>query len=100
MKRLELGVWVVIAIALVRIAFGPGWGEARAAGPTILCEAFYADQVGNLKQEKAIDSGRAYAATVKAWLDAHPGDPVFRSTLVNEGLGRTTLGYIDIVCVR
>jgi hypothetical protein len=91
----------VIAVALVKLAFGVGVTDARAEPGAIACEAFYADQVSNMKRERSLEAGRAYATEVSAWLATHPGEPVFRTTLVNSlGGNAAPLGYIDIVCVR
>jgi hypothetical protein len=99
MERMKLVVLVVIAIALVKLAFG-GWvGEAHAEAGAITCEAFYADQIGNMRQEKSLEASKVYMGTVQAWLASHPGDPVFRTTLVNQ-IGANAFGYIDIVCLR
>lgn len=100
MERIKVAALVTIALSLARLAFGLPIDTAQAADtPPILCEAFYAENITNLKQERAVETGRVYAAGVKQWLESHPGNTVFRTTLLNQ-IGSAPAGYIDVICVR
>ncbi|MBA2321850.1 MAG: hypothetical protein H0V89_11940 [Deltaproteobacteria bacterium] len=97
MERVKVALHVVIALALSAQVFQSAVPEARAQSPgPITCKAWYQEMIGALKgPEKALVTADAYAAEVNAWMTQNPGDPIFRTTLVQGGGA-----YVDILCVR
>jgi hypothetical protein len=97
MERAKLVVLVVIAVALVKLAFG-GWvAEASADAGSVTCEVLYSGQINHLAISKQAEAVRTHTGKVEGWLEAHPGAPVFRSTV--PGVAEPGSFY-DIVCVR
>lgn len=96
MERLKVVSLAVIALVLsVRLVMDlvP---EAQAE-TSIRCNAWRKEMIGGFKGEaKAEGEAIAFGNEVAAWMMANPGDPVFRTTLV-QGAGAA---WIDIVCVR
>lgn len=96
-ERVKIGLLAVIALALSLQVLGDWVPEARAQSADIVCNAWYKEMIGGLKtEEKVLAMSVDYANSVRDWMLQHPGDPVFRTTLV-QGAG---LAYIDIMCVR
>jgi hypothetical protein len=96
-ERTKVALLAVIAAALCSIVARDWMPEAHAQSADIACNAWYKEMIGGLKgEEKVLAMSMEYAGSVRDWLLQHPGDPVFRTTLV-QGQG---LAYIDIMCVR
>ena len=60
-----------------------------------MCNAWRQEVMSAYKSEdKALAQAMTYANDVRTWLLGHPGEVIFRTTLVQGG------AYIDIACVR
>jgi hypothetical protein len=95
-EKAQLALLAVIALALCVQTWDRVVPEAHAQSTDVVCNA-WEYVVGALKSdEKRHTEAMGYATTIRTWLLAHPGEMVFRTTLV-EGAGA---GSIDIACVR
>jgi hypothetical protein len=99
-ERLKVVLLAVIAGALCVQVGGGLVPVAHAEGGDIVCNAWHKENVvaamGEKGKGKAVEAAMEHANSVRAWMLEHPGDPVFRTTVVqNAGAA-----FVDILCVR
>jgi hypothetical protein len=103
MERAKVALLGLIALGLWLGLVRDGMPEARAEGPSapIQCNAWYADIPNTMGVDKAVEKAKAHAAPIAEWMTQHPGDPVFRTTMVRTApMNNIPIGYVDVLCVR
>ena len=97
MEQAKLALLTVIALALCVQTWDRVVPEAHAQSSDIVCNAWRNETIGASKgDDKVLAGAMIYANEVRSWLLSHPGDTIFRTTLM-QGTG---YAYIDIACVR
>ena len=96
MERMKIALLAVIAAALCLLVARDFVPVAHADSGTVECNAWIADEIAGVKDAKVLERSMAYVEPIREWLQQHPGQPVFRTTLVHN----TNSMYIDIMCVR